>query len=213
MNTPSDTLVSLTTFDRFCNTDPSGQFIVARNAHRMYMEEDFGPRIDFWKRFRDTVVLAHAQPDQRDRRFDALSIDLPDNKRSAYPTAIAGYKKWWGRKDITLIERPAPVPWGPHLIKFKVNPELVLDINGELTVAKLYYSKDGNSMTRRNADLITHLLEQTHGTLGTAMVIDVKKGKGFKARPAKPGIPMTLIAQSAAFSSFWMDLAQGRMVS
>jgi len=212
MDIPSDSFVSLTAFERFCNTDPRGQFVVARNAHQMYMQ-DYDPRIDHWKRFRDTAVRAHAQPAERVRLFDKLGNELPDNKRSSYPKAIAGYKKWWGRKDITIIERPTAVLWGPHLTKIRVNPELVLAVNGDPFVVKLYFSKGENSMNRRNADLITHLLDTTHGELGTPLVIDVKKGQPFEGRNTKEDVQMALTAQSAAFSSFWKALEQGRAVA
>lgn len=159
------------------------------------------PRFDYWKPLRDGIRKIHQAgegPDELDRIIETV----PDPARVPnYEIAIAGYRKFWGRKNLEYFDAPR-ADYTIADLTVRVNPELGLYINGVPHVIKLYFRLD--PLPRQTADLITHIMEASlrdHVDEETVIaVLDVPRAKLYTATEAPAALDALLEAEALAYS-------------
>jgi len=165
---------------------------------------DYEPAFDFYKSLRDRIVEIHRAGDPRStlNMFMAGVTDV--KKRKNYPSAVSGYKKWWGQKTLSWFA-PARATYSQHGVDVIVNPELGLDINGTRHLVKLYFKDD--SLSRLRIDIITRLMEdrlrprcQQNEVMA---VLDVRNAKLFTFREAASATIAMIDAELAYIASLW----------
>jgi len=167
----------------------------------------YTPAVDFYKPLRDSIVAAHRH-DQRKTVLDTFLAGVTDKKkRTAYPPVVAGYKKWWGRKDLRWFG-PAYERYERHGVEVSVNPELGLWIGSTPHLVKLYFKRD--PLSKNRVDIITHLMATALlGACrdGTVMsVLDVRRSKLFAPTVPIDGLHAIVDAELAYIGALWPDV-------
>jgi len=168
---------------------------------------DYEPAFDFYKPLRECIVDTHRGG--RDKKaLHAFLVSLTDAKKTAnYPTAVNGYKKWWGRKDLTWFDPPRST-YQQSGVEVIINPELGLEVNGTRHLVKLYFKKEPLSKLR--VDIITLLMESVlrpgsqHGEVMS--VLDVRHAKLFPFDQAAPASKAMVDAELAYIASLWPNV-------
>lgn len=204
-------VISLTTFVDYISKAGSPKLTVVRNAVAKYGEYD--PRTDFWKSLREGIVEYHQNGVADKSTLDALAANqYHEPKKKAYPNAVAGYKKFLGRKEIEWFE-PEKTIWETTDLIINVNPELGLVINGRPTILKLYFCKE--SITKDKANLIRLLMleamKESHP--GTPVgLLDVQKNKLYDEGQVPRELIPLLVSEAASFASLWRSLVPANPV-
>jgi hypothetical protein len=166
----------------------------------------YQPSFDFYKQIRDGIVEAH-QNRRGKTHLDGTLPVLTDRKKVAvYPSLVASYKKWWGRKDFVWFI-PPNVLYSRNGIDISINPELGLEINGIPHLIKLYFK--GEPLAKNKIDIITHLMAVSASPYcpqpgDTIMsVLDIRRQKLFTPTVPIPSLSATLNAELAYISALW----------
>lgn len=138
----------------------------------------YSPGIDFYKSLREGLVDVHRGGITK-AQLGQLAESQSDPRRSGpYRSAVAAYLKWWGQKDIALLDPPRDT-YSKHGVDVSVNPEMALSINGTTYLVKLHLNRDPLDTFKVN--VITSLMElvlRAKCTDGEVMaVLDVNRAK------------------------------------
>lgn len=202
-STTIDSPVSLTQFFPFVLADSMSKRSELRSIKRA--QGTYTPAVDYWRLLRLQVTAFHqfapgSGPDALDT---AIELAHPDREEH-YRTAVAGYRKFLGRKKVEWIGQPRRGIWLCDELQVRINPELHLTINGEPHVVKLYLKADPKwALNQRTANPMAYLLDHCHGHLGRPLVIDVMRGRAYGLTRQNLDYESMLRAQAAAFLSLW----------
>ena len=196
--------ISLTDFIDYVSKIGASKFTV---VNQIYSREEYQPAFDFWKSLRDGIIDFH-KLDKDKSELDNILIDLTDKKKiNRYPALVESYKLFLGRKKIEWFEPPS-TEWKTNDLRIKLNPELGLDVNGNLYVIKLYFKTD--KLSQMKADLILLLmntqLKNGDFTEATFAVLDVERNKLFeKTKLNEIHLPL-LEGEALSFINIWNSL-------
>lgn len=176
----------------------------ATKVAQIKYREPYEPAADFYKRFRERVCEIHRLGLGKGD-LKSILAGLSDPKKSAnYPAVVAGYAKWWGRKDLAWFSPPSTT-YSASGVDVAVNPELGLEVNGVPYVIKMHLKTE--PLPKSKADLITAFLsevltasssEETH--FG---VIDVRSAKLFEVSSSRRNLKAMIDAELAYISTLW----------
>ncbi len=164
----------------------------------------YHPAIDYYRPLRSALVAIHTKG--RDRRaMDAILPTITDAKKlSNYHSAIEGYKKWWGRKDISWFEPPR-AEYTSGDVTVLVNPELGLEFNGVRYIIKLYLKDEKLEKLRIDPALVLMelALRAKAQPQDVIALLDVRKSKlhllGVDVARTKPMVD----AELGYISTLW----------
>jgi len=167
----------------------------------------YSPAIDFWKPLREAIMETHTRGLPKGN-LDLVLAGLTDRKKlTAYPPAIAGYKKWWGRSALQWFAPPSAL-YTAYGVDVSVNPELGLRVNGVPHIIKLYFKE--TTLTKNRVDIITYLMtaQLTQGVPGgcAMAVLDVRRGHLIVPAGAPPDLSAVLDAELAYVAALWPRL-------
>lgn len=179
----------------------------ANKVKQIKNRPDYNPAFDFYKRIRELIIDTHKNGYQK-TRLDSCMDGITDKKKlTAYPFIIAGYKKWWGRKDLEWFDAPSEL-FSSNGVEVRTNPELGLHISGKPHLIKLYFKSD--VITKNRVDIITHLMSMVLSVnvpSDTIMsVLDVRKSKLIPLSAHVEGISSVIMAEMAYISSLWPSI-------
>ena len=151
------------------------------------------------------VVVDTAEELVRESPIWRRVVPFTDQKKQGnYPSAVNGYKKWWGQKTLGWFS-PPHTSYGQHGVEVIVNPELGLDVNGTRHLVKLYFKTDPLSKLR--VDITIRPMETTlrpHCPKNEAMaVLDVRQAKLFTFQAAAAASMAMIDAELAYIASLW----------
>ncbi|MEM7246001.1 MAG: hypothetical protein AAF533_11710 [Acidobacteriota bacterium] len=197
-------LISLIDFVDFAQRSGSPRLTKVRQVKD---RGEYDPRCDFWRAFREAVKELHAAGDPDRKRLDQLLEELTDPKKHGpYAEAIAGYKRFLGRKN-PLWFRPRSTRWRAAGVSVRVNPEIGLQLSGVRHHPQLYPTNEPLAKKRLNA--IPLLMQQAYGDEenGTCFgVLDVQRGKLHATASPDPKLLPLLIGEAAGFAAMWEQL-------
>ena len=176
----------------------------ANKVAQVKARPDYEPAFDFYKALRDRIVEVHKAGGQKSALNAFMGSITDPKKQTNYPSALNGYKKWWGQKQLSWFTPPR-TGYTKHGVEVIINPELGLDVNGARYLVKMYFKNDPLSKLR--IDVITRLME---GTLRGACqanevmaVLDVRQAKLFSFQ-GNTGASMAIIdAELAYVANLW----------
>lgn len=172
---------------------------VSQIKHR----DEYHPATDFYKQFRDGLVALHKSGQGKASLSSVLAGVSERNRLNNYPSAIAGYKKWWGKKALEWFQPPSAT-YTASGVEVSINPELGLKVNGVPYVIKLYLKSE--KLTKNKADLIVGLLSEALGAKvpGARMaVLDVRQGKFYELGAGSSVLVPLVDAELAYIASLW----------
>lgn len=176
----------------------------ATKVAQVKQRPDYEPAFDFYLALREAIIDIHRRQGDK-RQFSNFMTSVTDRKKlSNYPSAVNGYKKWWGRKELVWFAPPRAL-YARHGIEVIVNPELGLEFNSGKHVIKLYFKQEALSKLR--VDVITQLMEMTLrsqcAATETMSVMDVRNAKLFSYDPAVSDVKAIIDAELAYIAALW----------
>ena len=196
--------ISLTDFVNFVTRIGSARLTLVREIRS---RGDYDPIRDFWRDLRDGLVTSHRDGLIDKHDLDELVNKQPEPRREHYRAAVAGYKRFLGRKSAVWFE-PQPVMWQREDLGIRVNPELGLLLNGQRTVIKLHFRS--RSLSKRQIECILLLMEDalrpTSQPGDRFAVLDVQSGKLFVSEDPRWGLRPFLVGEAQAFLTMWREI-------
>lgn len=116
----------------------------------------YSPGIDFYKSLREGLVDVHRGGITRAQLVQLAEAQSDPRRGGPYRSAIAAYLKWWGQKEIALLDPPRDT-YSKHGVDVSVNPEMAMSINGTKYLVKLHLNRDPLDTFKVN--VITSLME------------------------------------------------------
>src|SRR5690606_26721719 len=111
--------ISLTDFIDYVNKTGTSKLTKVRQLKDR--EKNYHPAKDFYKALREGIVENHQKGGGK-KDLDKIIQTLKDERKTKnYIEAIAGYKKFWGRKPINYFE-PASRHWIIGDLDVRINP-------------------------------------------------------------------------------------------
>lgn len=163
----------------------------------------YSPASDFYRGVREKIVEVLESGGSKavlDDAVDAATI----KRKEHYKEAVAGMKKWWGRKELECFE-PSKGDYGNGNIAVNVNPELGVYVQGVPHLVKLYFKAD--TLPKNHAMISTHLMETSLSDTcpeGTVMsVLDVKRGRLHVYDAPHPKLDAALKGELAYIEALW----------
>ncbi len=142
--------IPLTSFIDFVLKSGSPKMTSAKKIKNL-LGEDYDPRFDYYKRFREAVKKLHQEELDKDDLLKNIG-HLPKSKEENYKKMVSGYKKFLGKKDVKWF-KPTRESWKHNGINILINPELGLEWNGGKYLIKLYLKSDKPSKDRLSSIL------------------------------------------------------------
>lgn len=162
--------------------------------------QDYRDWKDFYKDFREAAILAIAS--KNTRRLEALVSNLSDERKARhYAICLEGLKQWISKTNYRFVSRPRSASWTSGEIRISVNPEMILEIDGETYVVKLYMAKEQLSQLARKA--YAWLIGETHKNGSTPAILEVRKGKLIPCQAPNRRIGQWIKGEVAAFVALW----------
>lgn len=198
--------ISLTTFVDFSRKGGGARYTHVRKAIDEYAAE-YVPAHDFYKPLREAICEMHAGGHPM-RFLDTTVNGLRDQKKlTNYPDAVAGYKRWWGRKRWQWVKPPRGT-WSAQGLDVRVNPELGFRTpTGDKIAVKLHFKAE--PVTKRQLDATLHLMAVSMPNTQhpwTPAVLDVREGRLIQPTNPVRGINHVLASEAAAFMALWRSL-------
>ena len=169
---------------------------------------DYEPAEDFWRRLRNGIVAFHKTGQSDKRALTDLGTMLTDpRKRRNYPNAIAGYKKFLGKKRIQWFEPPTAL-WQEGPLAIRVNPELGLVIDDTRHIVKLYFK--ATPLAKNKADMILLLMAASLFDVRDGdmfAILDVQRSKVFSEDEPSDALMPLLKGEAASFRTIWDGLS------
>lgn len=198
--------VSSSSFFNYLVAQSTTKVTRVREAKRMMTApHDDHVQMDYWHSLRTIAVdfVIHGRSASHlDRRLGAVA---DQRKTDNYAAVADGLKRWRGRKSISA-EKITSNTWTHGGLSISVTPELLVSWPGQGPfVTKLYFSSE--PLSKYKTAPMLRLLELTHGNLGTAAVLDTRRGKlhtGPTSRPAD--LDILLETEAASFVQVWNRL-------
>lgn len=177
-------------------------FTVAQGTARVgavaSSEEDYDPRKDFYKGFRERAIRQFIDGWNARQFRQSLKPVMTPRKQNSYEACRSGITQWARNKAIAG-KRGSPVNWEAAGLAVRVNPELRLTVDGKRLVVKLYFKAPEMSAPRRENTLF--LLSETAPQGFTAAILDAQRGELMTAGELDPDIDALLVSDAAAFAS------------
>lgn len=189
--------VPLSTFLRFVSARG-----IAKVNKVLESQQEYEPYTDFYKRLRERAIEALQTGDLAELR--RLPIVVPDTRKvPSYQLCAQGLERLTKRHEMSVLRRVDPLPWHTGELEVRVNPELVLKIDGETFLTKLYMGKE--PLTKVAIQAFGYLVSQTHGKVVQAKpaLLDLRR-----SRPRFPPTPDKRLEQlvqgeAASFIAMW----------
>ena len=127
---------------------------------------------------REGIARIHKSGKPKSALQSILTKVTDPRKQNNYPTALEGYRRWWGDKTFEWLE-PVSGKYTGSGFEVRVTPELGLECIGQRQLIKLYMSRE--ELSPLKTDLIGALMNKVLAPLvspDVAMgVLDVRRAK------------------------------------
>ena len=189
--------ISMTTFADFVYASGTARLTKAKQAKQQYSEV-YAPERDYYKALRERIVTAVRRGFSAERLKKLLrTVDDP-KKLENYEICRKGFTKWAGKKKLKLLPERRSV-WKNGDLEVVVNPEMIVEVNGEPHAIKLYMK--GEPLSKQKANVILHLIEKEIGKDFVPAVLDVRQAKLFCPTKEIDGLDALLQSEALAFES------------
>lgn len=197
--------VSLSQFQDFLIApDPSAQLARVREIYKILLRP-YRPGQDYWSHFREGVAEIHERGGSP-AELDSIIDSAPDARIAQYKSALDGYRRFWGIKNIQLEKTPQPAKWERGRLQIRVNPEWILRVGHQQLVMKLHLKKRYELDQRAANPVLLMLTEHFGPRVGGPQVglLDVHRGKLWTIRRRSiDEISGVVHMQASAFIAGW----------
>lgn len=196
---------TLPTFASFVLTNGSPKVTAVRNAQRASVARDYAA-VDHYIHLRRPLNEAFYAGGDPAPLHDVL-LRLKDPKKYASHKAVVdGLSRYFRTVSFTAL----PVrkrAWSHGGLTVSVTPTVRLQIGDDWHVAYVHLKQD--PLSARTVAPVLELIEQTHGRLGTPLVIDARAGRAHspsRSPQIRRGLGALLEAEALAFVQLWNSI-------
>lgn len=197
-------MISLTDFIDFVSKTGSTKQTQVKTVKN---RDEYHPAKDYYKYIREGIITVHQNDGSKDDFKTLLQNTTDPRKDENYKTAIDGYLKFLGRKNVEWIQPPNK-HWITGDLHVKVNPEVGINIDGVDHFIKLYFKAD--KLSKVKASQIMNLLESELRAEVSKdaifAVLDVREGKLFANTTKDSSLYPLLIGEAMSFQAIWDNL-------
>ena len=179
--------VSLTRFKDFVNASSVDRQDVVKDTIN---SGEYSPCKDFYKDIREAIVSMFKDGGSIEKLEEEINL-VRDEKKTQYLLLLQGFKTWINKKKIVYLGAEA-CNFELNGLDLSINPELLLEINGEKTVVKLFFKGGKQKAERKKASVIPVLMKTAFVAFGEEYkdynfaVLDICNGKLFRITPSTP---------------------------
>ena len=197
--------ISLSRWVDFLAADNQAKVTKVGEILRQY-ERDYSPGGDYWRPFRSGIVRFH-QAGAGATALDRIVDDAPPDRRDNYRDAVAGYRRFLGRRRIELGETPRAAEWklDDRLI-VRLNPDATLILRGDPVVVQ-FHMKAALPLDQRLANPVLFMLAGAYGSQQVGL-LDVHRGRLLTPTRLRRRHEIVLRAQASAFTETWHALRE-----
>jgi len=196
--------ISLTDFVDFVCKAGSSKLTKVR---QIKSRDKYSPATDYYKALREGIISNHENGGAK-KDLNKIIHELKDSKKiKNYSEAVEGYKKFWGRKNISWFNPPFK-HWKIGDIDVRINPELGLEYDNSFLVIKLYLKSDKLSKDKIN-QILTLMESQLRKEVEPEVkmsVLDVKNAKLFIKEDNDVSLLPLLDGEARSFETIWKSL-------
>jgi hypothetical protein len=128
----------------------------------------------------------------------------PNKKRENFAGAVKGFENWMRGKGIVWTSRPKSYTWTHGELTVLVNPELLMNVDGEPYRVKLYLK--AAKVRQPAANLVIHLHESAGFAAEKIAVLDVRNAKLFTKTRASADYGKVLRSEALSFAAMWYEV-------
>lgn len=199
--------VSLTKFVDFVNAKGLERRVVVEKTLNPDKYETYK---DFYKNLRDAIVAMHKENAPIDSLPGRIR-DANDIKKKHFNEIVCGYQKWAKSKRIVFWEDNSCI-FDLDGVNLSINPELILLINREPTVVKLYFKQE--NLEKDAANMIATLLLMAFQDYDKKYqdyrfgILDIRRGRLYRITSSTPinEIMETLRIEAASWLKYTESL-------
>lgn len=197
--------VTLTTFMDYVVASGTRKITLVKNAKTQY-KRGYDPRTDFYKPLREGIIEMHRDGYDLSHLDGVLSRMTDAKKLTSYPKCIEGYAACLEGKrvDYSVCK---PKKWASGGLEVRVNPELLLTIDGEPYMMKLYFKADPIPRGAVAPMLRMIQLAIPRSTKAKPAILDLQHGKLHTRNQLDPTLDALLQAEAASFALLWETLS------
>lgn len=196
--------ISLTTFLDFTAATAAGRLTQVRKARKIE-ETGYNPAADFWRPLRTGIQEEFEEGwEGKDSLARLRKVSTDDKKQERYAECVKGLSKFAKNKAFGKSARKA-AQWTHEDLSVSVNPELILEIDGETYVVKLYFRQE--KLAKLRVDTVLYLLKDRFKKLKPA-ILDVPRGTLITETVPKEDLDIVLEGDAAHFLALWNRLEE-----
>ena len=176
-----------------------------REARRHY-EDGYAQGSDYYGPVREGIIAVHRDGADPAALNQILAGALPQ-RREHYRACIDGHQHFMRNKGFVWTRRPKAEFWSYGDLQVKVNPELLLTIDGRPHRTKLYFK--GEPLRQARADLLIELLKSPKDTGDIDVgILDVRRARLFAQKRFSPDYQVLLQSEALSFAAMWQAVGQ-----
>jgi len=193
--------IPLISFVDFVLASGPSRMIKVREVKRL-LENGHRQSFDYYKELRDGIVEMH-----RDGlgfvHLEQIAKQCQPGRSDNYSEVVSGYRSLVKKAGNIRPSNARRTVWGHRDVEIVVNPEIRVEKNGRLYVAKLYFKKP--ELSRRKIAVALHLMKRSLGDSPRRDValIDTRRGKLYPHRVGSADLDPLLYSEVLAFRELW----------
>lgn len=189
--------ISLNTFLKFISSTGSGKSQAVTEARGNWEK-----RADYWLKARHVLIDALKSGVLE----TGISSQISSRKRSHYTQCFEGLSTFMKKHSVKWLGCPEPTIWMAKNLAIRINPEALLEIDGERYLVKMHL---GERRLPQFALRALHLLlrECYEGMNVKTAVLDVRRAQLIVLPDPTKNTRAVLIAEAASFVVLWTEAA------
>ena len=203
---PTIPKISLSRWVDYLAADNQAKVTKVGEILRQY-ERDYRPGGDYWRPFRAGIIDFH-QKGAATAALDRIVDHAPLDRRDNYRHAVAGYRRFLGRRRIELGETPRSAEWTlDDRLSVRLNPDTTMRLRGD-TIVVQFHMKAALPLDQRLANPVLFMLAEAYGPEQNVGILDVHRGRLLVPTRLRHRHEIVLRAQASAFAEIWHALRE-----
>jgi hypothetical protein len=191
--------ITSTTYVDFLLRTSIARLRKVREARQQY-EDGYQQGRDYYRRMREGTIEMHRTGSDPADLWQIVEA-APPEKRENFKACAEGYERWMRGKGIIWTRRPASRFWKHGELSVIVNPELLMNVNGEPYRVKLYFKQP--EIKQAGANLVIHLFGLVSPKEAHIAMLDVRRGKLFRKTRSSQDYATVLRSEALSFAAMW----------
>jgi len=195
--------ITLTNFLDFTAATGTGRLTQVRKA-KAQDGVPYNPATDYWRRLREQIREEFERGWAGAESLRRVGVSSSDpKKQERYGECVKGLARWTRGKTFGRSRHRTGI-WTSGDLTVSINPELTLEIDGQVTAVKLYFR--GDPLAKPRVNTLLYLLDKGIPGKARPAILDVPRGKLIVETVRVPDLDIVLEGDAAQFLTMWQRL-------